>query len=94
MARTKVNLDAINNAPPKEVALASFEIINALQNHYDRPHVQAAAACAVFLVLCQQVRIEPQTIFTAVSNILSDEREGGRDEFEALRMYVANEIIK
>jgi len=94
MQRPKINLDALNNAPPKEVAEASFEIIDRLQHRHSTPHIQAAAVCAAFLVLCHRLRIEAQDVFTATGNMMADEREGGRAEFQALKLYVDNEIAK
>ena len=86
----RIDYDGLTNAAPSAVAQAAMQVIDQLQNH--RSHVQAAAAAAVFLVLCDHFRVSPQDVMTATKNLLFDDREGKRPEFAALRDYVRYEI--
>jgi hypothetical protein len=86
------NLDGLVNAPPKAVAEISFLVIDGIQHHPTNPLAQAAGVAATFLLLCEHLKVEPQDVFVATKNILLDEREGGSKHFEAVRMFVSNEI--
>ncbi len=88
----KLNYDGLNNAPPKEVAQAAFELLDRLQNH--RQEVLCASLAAAFLVVCEHFQVEPQDVFVATRNLLMDEREGGRHEFGAVKLFVQHEIAK
>ena len=86
------NIDGLVNAPPKAVAEISFLVVDSIQHHHKTPMAQAAAVAATFLILCERLRLNPQDVFVAAKNILMDERNGGSKHFEAVRMYVKNEI--
>lgn len=87
-----INLDGLNNAPPKEVALASFKLVDAIQ--FEQPHIQVAAAAAFLLAICERHMTEPSRVVGVVRNMFNDTRyEAGRAEhFRALRDYVKHEI--
>ena len=88
----RIDYDGLTNADPKAVAKAAMQVIDRLQLH--KSHIQAAAAAAVFLVLCDHYRVSAQDVMTATKNLLFDERQGKRPEFVALRDYVRYEIKK
>lgn len=89
---TRFNYDGLNNAPPEEVALASFRLLEVLQD-YPAP-TQAAATAAAFLLLCEQWKVPPQEVFVATKNLLTDDRHGKAPHFNALRLYLQHEITK
>ena len=54
--------------------------------------IQSTAAAIQFLQVCRINRIEPQTVFTVVGNMMADTVHGERPEWKALRMYCENEL--
>jgi hypothetical protein len=80
------------NMSPQTVARGTFRALDRLQDY--KPHEQAAAAACLLLIICETCGVEPQTVFVPVKNLLLDEREGGREQFKAVRMYAANELAK
>jgi hypothetical protein len=87
-----INIDGLNNAPPKEVALAAFRIIDALQEQ--QSHLQVAAVAAVFLAICDRHMIEPSRVATVIRNMFADTRyvAGNAEHFRAIRDYVKHEL--
>jgi hypothetical protein len=88
----KINYDGLNNADPSQVAKAVFEQLDRLQGHPQG--VLCASAAITFLLLCEHFKVEPQDVFVAAKNLLMDDRQGGRHEFGAVRLFVQNEITK
>jgi hypothetical protein len=88
----KINYDGLNNADPAQVAQAAFTQLDRLQGF--KQEVLCASAAATFLLLCEHFKVEPQDVFVATKNLLMDDREGGRHEFEAVRLFVKHEITK
>jgi hypothetical protein len=88
----KLNYDGLVNAPAKEVAEAGFSVIDALQKF--PPHTRASATAAVFLLLCEEFRAQPQDVFTATKNLLASKDAGQSDHIAALRLYVTHEARK
>jgi len=86
----KLNYDGLTNADPARVAKASFKLLNELQNH-DQGTICAASA-AVFLILCERFKVEPQDVFTATKNLLVADRVDGRHEFGAVKLFAQHEI--
>lgn len=90
MSKTRFDHLALANVSPKRVARATFRALDRIQEY--EPHEQCAAAAALFIVVCETCKADPQDVMTATRNLLMDEREGRRQEFQALRMYAENEI--
>lgn len=88
----RLNPDLLNNMPPEAVALASFEVIDALQRHHLYPANQVGALAATFLLVCSHLKLDPQDVFTATKNLLMADRYAGRQHFNAVKLYVENEI--
>jgi hypothetical protein len=89
--RSKIDQFDISNASPQKVARGAFRVIDRLQDY--QPHEQVMSCAAAFILIAEQCRIEnPQDLFTAVKNMLNDEREGGRQQFTAVRNYAQHEL--
>ncbi len=87
----KLNHDLLNNAKRKDVSKASFQILTKLQN--EPPHIQAAATCCVFLLLCENFNQEPADIFRMSQNALAyDKDQGSEEHFGAVRDYLKGEL--
>lgn len=85
--------DRLNNFQRKEVAESTFLLLTRLQDHPS--DTQIASACAMFLLLCEEFKIEPQDVFVAVKNALARPREiDGEDCFRAVRLYITHELNK
>jgi hypothetical protein len=82
----------LTNAAPQRVARLSFLVINELQE--GKHHEQIVASAVVFLLICEALKVSPQDVFTATKNLLSDEREGGQEQFRAIQAYVAGELAR
>lgn len=86
----RLDRDALNNANPKAVAMATLQTLMGLENH--PPHIQVMAAAAVFLSLADHLGIPAQEAFTATTNLIND-TEGKCTEFRALDAYMKGEIF-
>lgn len=77
--------------PPEAVAKAAFQQLTKLQDH--PPHIQAAAAAAVFLFIIERHKANAQDVMQAVKNLLRHDMAGvGRKEaFGAIRDYMRYE---
>ncbi|TCV62333.1 hypothetical protein [Neorhizobium sp. S3-V5DH] len=84
----RLNRDAMNNANPKIVAMASLKVLMGIED--ERPHTQIMAAAAVFLALAEHLDIPPQEVFTAIKNLIVT-TEGKRTEFAAIDAYMQGE---
>jgi hypothetical protein len=84
--------DSLINASRVGTAQASFLALDALQNFYRTPGVQIAGAAALFILLCERFGVSVQDAFTATKNLMNyhDDRLG--TEFEAIRMYLEEEL--
>lgn len=87
-----INIDGLNNAPAQEVAVASFKLVDAIQG--ERPHMQVAAAGALFLAICDHHRIPPSDVAVVIRNMFSDTRlvAGNAEHFRAIRDYIKHEL--
>lgn len=86
----RLDRDALNNANPKIVAMASLKTLMGIED--ERPHTQIMAAAAVFLALADHLDIPPQEVFTAIKNLINT-TEGKRTEFAAIDAYMKGEIF-
>ncbi len=87
-----LNYDGLVNAPAADVANATFRLVDAAQTL--QPHIQAAAAAALFVLLTEHYRAKPQDVMTATKNLLMRDSEGrdGIPEFAAVRDYIKYEM--
>lgn len=84
--------DELNNAPGQEAAIASMDVIDRLQSHWENPGVQVIGICATFLMLCEHFGITPQEAFQVTQNCMNDTNGRYVPEFRAVRDYVRNEL--
>lgn len=84
-----MNRDLMNNADPAAVATATMTVIDKLQ--HEQPHVQQMAAAALFVLLAERWGVEPQDVMVATKNLMIGV-DGKRAEFEAVALYLENEL--
>lgn len=82
------NTDVMNMAAPRDVARASMQTLNGLQDH--RPEIALMGAAAVFLQLAEHIGIPAQEAFTATKNLINGD-DGKRVEFLAIDDYMKGE---
>lgn len=84
-----LNRDLMNMVPVKEAAVSTMRVIDTLQDL--PPHLQVVAIVATFKLVTERFGIEPQDAFTVTDNIMNH-AQGRRVEFDAVRMYLENEV--
>jgi hypothetical protein len=84
-----IDNDKTNNANPERVAKAAFNVIDRLQLF--QPHEQVLAAAALFVILTDAHKANPQDIITVTKNLMN-EKQKLRAEFAAVRDYVKHEL--
>lgn len=87
-----IDHDLLVNAPSKDVANAAYQLVDRLQ-HYPAA-IQSAAVAALFLTVCRIHAVNPQDVFTAVTNMMADTIHGEEPRFRALRLYAKHELSK
>ena len=90
MPRSRI-YDSLVNAPRATTAHLTLALIDRVQGHHQQPGAQIAALSAAFLLLCERFQVSPQDAFTATKNLMND-HDGRAIEFEAVRMYLQNEV--
>jgi hypothetical protein len=88
--KSTFSYDGFANASPAEVSQAAVAVINVVQE--SQAHVQAHAVAIAFLIMCDRYRIEPQTVFTIVKNLMASAEAGHSKEYRALIDYVTHEL--
>jgi hypothetical protein len=83
--------DTLVNARSSVVSQASMNIIDRLQTDHAHPGEQVAAACAVFLITCEEFGIPAQEVFTATKNLMNGP-SGKRPVFKAVSDYFRHEV--
>lgn len=84
-----LNRDEMNSVGVRDAATSTMAIIDRIQ---DMPaHVQVVAMTAAFKLLVERYNISPQDVFTVADNVMNH-ADGRRVEFDAIRMYMENEI--
>lgn len=86
---SRFNKDLMNMAPVKESATSTMRVIDAAQDL--PPHLQLIAIVATFKLMIERFDVDPQDAFTVVDNIMNT-AQGSRSEFDAVRMYLENEV--
>lgn len=82
----------LTNADRVGTATATFHCIDALQGFHRDPGVQINAAVILFVLLCERFGIEPQDAFVTGKNLLNNHDDRLGREFEAIRMYLKEEV--
>lgn len=83
--------DKLVNAPRVETAHATLSVIDRVQDHHRNPGLQVAALAAAFLLMAERFQVSAQEAFTATQNLMNN-HDGRAVEFEAVRLYLANEV--
>lgn len=84
-----IDYDKLHLAPRKDVATATFALVDV--NQQRSAEVQVAAASCLFLLICERFRVHPGNALTVAENIINS-NEGGRPEFKGARAYLKEEI--
>ncbi len=86
---TILNRDALYGTSAKRVASLSFLVLDAIQSASNEE--QASGVGAVFLMLCEELKVDPRVVLEAVSRMLTDKEES-LQHFSAIRIYIQNEL--
>lgn len=79
----------MNMASPRQVAGATLQTLNGLQDF--PPEIQIMGAAAVFLQLAEAMNIPAQEVFTATKNLINGQ-DGKRPEFLMIDDYIQGEL--
>ena len=85
----KLNKDKLNNSDVKGAALAAMTFVDTAQNL--PPEDQVLGITATFKLLMEHYQINPQDAFSVANNVMNH-ADGRRTEFEAVRLYMENEL--
>lgn len=85
--------DALINCPGNLAGSAAMAVIDALQHHAESDKgAQSVGLCAAFLLLTERLGLEPQDVFTVTKNLLAQAVGPRAKDFEAVRLYLQNEV--
>ncbi len=85
--------DCIVNARSADAGKAAMAVIDALQHHIEGDKgAQAVGLCGAFLLFCGRFGLDPQDVFTATGNLLAQSEGDVRKDFDAVRLYLQNEV--
>ena len=85
--------DSLVNASTQEAGKAAMSILEALQTYAENDKgAQAVGLCAAFLLFCRRFNLQPQEVFTATGNLLDYARGDARKDFDAVSLYLKNEV--
>ncbi|CUA90965.1 hypothetical protein Ga0061061_11721 [Chelatococcus sambhunathii] len=84
--------EQIINAPRTETALATFHLIDTLQAWHERRGVQINAAVILAVLMCEHLKVDLQDALTAAKNLINTHDARLATEFEAIRMYLREEV--
>lgn len=88
----KFNRDRMANAPRQRVAAMAMTVIDGAQRF--EKAVQPLGMAAAFILLCEQLKVNPQDAFTMANNVMINAETGNRTpEFRAVREYIKHEVI-
>jgi hypothetical protein len=82
--------DRLMNATLRDVREATVRTVDALQSL--RAEEQVAGIAAAFLLLCEHFNFPPQRALEAAENMLRQARYRDQTHFEAMRMYMREEL--
>jgi hypothetical protein len=84
--------DKLTNANSQESSRATMAVADAVQRF--KPEEQVLGAAAFFLMICDTYGVYPGTALTTISNMMRGNKIHARDQFNAARMYIQEEIKK
>lgn len=82
--------DKLTNASSHLTSQACMAVTDAVQRF--RPEEQVLGSAAFFLMLCDVYGVHPGTALTTISNMINSDKIVARDQFNAARMYIEQEI--
>lgn len=83
-------IDQLNNASSHLTSQACMAVADGVQRFGKAEQVLGAAA--FFLMLCDIYGVYPGTALTTVSNMINSDKIVARDQFNAARMYIEEEL--
>ena len=84
--------DKLINASSLETSRCCMAVADGVQRF--RPEEQVLGAAAFFLMLCDVYRVHPGTALVTISNMINSDKIVAKDQFNAARMYIEQEIKK
>ena len=83
-------IDKLTNANSHITSQATMAVTDAVQRF--QPEEQVLGAAAFFLLVCEVYGIYPGTALATVSNMIRGNKIAARDQFNAARMYIEEEL--
>ena len=83
-------IDKLTNSSSQETSRCTMAITDAVQRF--QPEEQVLGAAAFFLMLCDVYGVYPGNALSLISNMINSDKLHARDQFNAARMYIQNEI--
>lgn len=83
-------IDKLNNANSHKTSEACMAVTDAVQRFKSEEQVLGAAA--FFLLICDVYGVYPGTALHTVSNMISGNKIAARDQFNAAKMYIEEEL--
>lgn len=83
-------IDKLNSANSHTTSQATMAVTDAVQRF--QPEEQVLGAAAFFLLVCEVYGIYPGTALATVSNMIRGNKIAARDQFNAARMYIEEEL--
>jgi phytoene/squalene synthetase len=85
--------ERIINVRAQDAGKAAMSVIDALQKYIEEDKgAQAVGLCAAFLLFCERFGLSPQDVFVATKNLMAHVAGDNRKDFEAVRLYLQNEV--
>lgn len=82
--------DKLTNANSHLTSQACMAVTDAVQRF--KPEEQVLGSAAFFLLLCDVYGIHPGTALSTISNMINSDKIVARDQFNAARMYIQEEL--
>lgn len=83
-------IDKLNNANSHKTSEVCMAVTDAVQRFAKEERVLGAAA--FFLLLCDVYGVYPGTALTTISNMINSDKIVARDQFNAAKMYIQEEL--
>jgi len=90
--RKDVVREQLINAPRQDTALATFHLLDTLQQFAHNRGLQINAAILLAVLMCDHLGIEMQDAMTTAKNLLTTHDDKLATEFEAVRWYLREEV--
>lgn len=85
--------DRVVNVRAVDAGKAALSVVDALQKYIEEDKgAQAVGLAAAFLLFCERFSLAPQDVFTATKNLIARSEGDNRKDFEAVRLYLQNEV--